>query len=588
MLLRKNLSFFTLLLLILILWIWRFLNIIPNELSWDVLGYYLYLPSTFVHNDFFLSNYEWLKVEAENRMLADNLYMVSSAPNGKAMYFFLMGMAFLYFPFFIIAHLLAPVLGYNADGFSEPYLYAMVICGLVYTSLAAILLRKVLLYFFSDRTTAFLLVFLVFATNAIHHLSIKNLETVNFLFFFVTLMLYLTIKWHENPSRKFLVFIFLTGAITTLIKPSEVFIFLIPLLWNIKSWDGLKAKIKVLFSCYRNDLLFAILAAFLLCLPQMLYWFYMTGSPIYDSYKNPGIGIDWWNPHIIQALFSFRKGWFIYTPAAVFFIVGLYFLWKKNRLIAWSLTGYFVVSFYIMVSWTEWWYGAGYSFRPVVSLYPILLIGLGYLYEEIQKFKIVHILFGILITLLMALNVFQYYQFSKQIIHPYRTTFAYYKKVFLKCDIPKNANELLLIDRSFKNEIIIPANFPEAYDSLVWKNTLEPQLYKADEFMLEMQQPFKSFTSQDHLFVKWSAKVFYDNSDSGIMPLLISTMDRNGGGYGYTSNPLLSDSLVLNEFLYLSPELRSKNDPVKLYIWNKPMVDIQISDLKVIVYFPKN
>lgn len=67
----------------------------------------------------------------------------------------------------------------------------------------------------------------------------------------------------------------------------------------------------------------------LLVMPQMLYWHYKTGMYIYDSYKNPGVGLDYLSPHIINVLFSYRKGWLLYTPVMIFSLIGFYFLYKK-------------------------------------------------------------------------------------------------------------------------------------------------------------------------------------------------------------------------------------------------------------------
>lgn len=579
---RLPISLWTLFFVILVLWLWRLTHVVPNELSWDVLGYYLYLPATFVHHDFFLNQIEWLQIEAQTRELTDTLYMVTQSPKGGNMYFFLMGMAFLYLPFFLIAHLLAPILGFPADGFSEPYIYAMVIGALCYTSAAIYLLRKILLRYFSEITTAILLLFLAFTTNAINHLAIKNLETVNFLFFFVTAMVYLSIKWHENHKRKYLILIFLTGTISTLIKPSEIFIFLLPLLWNVTSFNDVKTKIILLFTTYKWDLFWAIISAFVLVFPQMLYWFYETGKPIYDSYKNPGIGIDWWNPHILEALFSFRKGWLIYTPGAVFMLIGLYFLWKKNASIAWAISVYAGISFYIMISWTEWWYGAGYSFRPVVTLYPVLLIGMGYFLEAIRVKKILFSEVLILLAFFTFLNIFQYQQFRNFVIHPYRTTFAYYKIVFLKQGIPENAEELLLLDRAFSNEYKFPKDFPDAYTKTEIYSNLNEELIPAEkEFGADFSVPFQEICPEEYAFILWEAKIEFLDSNRTDRVHLVMSMDRKNGSYSHLHTPIKTDSTGYFSQIYLTPELRSTRDKIKIKIWNEAGTSLKIRDVKI-------
>src|SRR5690606_37280761 len=150
---------YALLFIILVLFVWRFTHITTQEFSWDVLGYYMYLPATFVYQDPLLTDIEWLSKEVFERGLSGTLYMVTTAPDGSNMYFFLMGMAFLYLPFFLIGHFFAYVLGYPMDGFSAPYLFSMVLGAVCYTTFAFILLRKILLNFFQDRTVAVLLLF---------------------------------------------------------------------------------------------------------------------------------------------------------------------------------------------------------------------------------------------------------------------------------------------------------------------------------------------------------------------------------------------------------------------------------------------
>lgn len=583
---RNYTSLFALVFTILLLFIWRFTYVIPIEFSWDVLGYYMYLPATFVHHDPLLTDIQWLSKEVFERGLSGTLYMVTTAPDGSNMYFFLMGMAFLYLPFFLIGHAIAYLFGFPLDGFSTPYLYSMVLGAVCYTSVAFILLRKVLLTFFKDRTVAVLILFIAFATNAINHLSIKNLETVNYLFFCVTLMVYLTIKWHREPKNIYLILIGVVTTITTLIKPSEVFIFLLPVLWNVRTVNELKSKVTSLLTVHRKGLIYTAIIVLLICLPQMAYWFYKTGKPLYDSYKNAGVGIDWWNPHIFQALFSFRKGWLIYTPAAIFMIIGIYYLWKKNRDIALSISVYAGVSFFIMVSWTEWWYGAGYSFRPVVTLYPILIIGVGYLIESWQTNRYKMAVFYSLLVLFTALNIFQYWQFRETIIHPYRTTFAYYKEVFLKTSVPSNADDLLLVNRNFTQEVTLPDNFSAKYDSTIWIQDLELQELDQKEYVYEKWKAFEDFTDKDHVFLKWRAKLTYPDSSLTEYPLLTITIDRNGGLYGYRYYSLKGNEDGWVEAWYLTPELRSKKDKIRIQIRNSNKTRIQISDIKIQVYIP--
>lgn len=368
--------------------IYRINVVSKDEISWDVLGYYLYLPATFVHHDPMLNDIQWLKQLNQEQHLAGTLYMVSSNQKGEPMYFFLMGMAIFYLPFYFLATAFSGLFGFATDGFSLPFQYFLVIGCLMYTIIGLIYLRKILLRFFSEGRTAVILLVIVFGTNYINHVSLKNLETVNVLFMLVTLVIWNTLKWHETFRGKYLAAIGLFITLTVLVKPSEIFVALIPLLWNVNSVESIKEKFAGLKSNW-PALFLTLFTCFLLVLPQIGYWHHKTGKFIYDSYVNAGVGLDYKSPHIFNILFSYRKGWLLYTPVIIFPLIGFYFLYKKNRPIFLACLVYFLISFYTISSWSEWWYGAGFSSRPFIATYPVLAICFGYFLESLSKQKMV-------------------------------------------------------------------------------------------------------------------------------------------------------------------------------------------------------
>jgi len=163
--LKSSFSSTILLVICLTILVFRLGNVSEKETSWDVLGYYLPLPATFIYDDPLMENRQWIEKVNEEKQLTDTLYQISSTPDGKPMYFFLLGMAMLFLPFFLLGHGSAFLLGYPMDGFSEPYQYALVLGGLFYTFLGLFYLRKTLLHFFTEKTSAIVLVIIVLGTN---------------------------------------------------------------------------------------------------------------------------------------------------------------------------------------------------------------------------------------------------------------------------------------------------------------------------------------------------------------------------------------------------------------------------------------
>ena len=53
-------SFFAVLFLAAVIIVLRIITLNDNELSWDVLGYYIHLPAMFIYKDYGLSDLGWI------------------------------------------------------------------------------------------------------------------------------------------------------------------------------------------------------------------------------------------------------------------------------------------------------------------------------------------------------------------------------------------------------------------------------------------------------------------------------------------------------------------------------------------------
>jgi hypothetical protein len=601
----KSISLVLLVLICTFIFIYRVNNISNRETSWDVLGYYLYLPATFVYGQPMLNDIEWLKKINSEMDLTGTLYQVSTNDEGEPMYFFLMGMSLLYLPFFLIGHALAGALGFPADGFSLPYQYALVIGAIIYTIIGLIYFRKNLLKFFPERITALVMVIIVFGTNYIHHNTLKNLETVNMLFMLVNIIMWNTIRWHESFKFKNLAAIGIAATLTALVKPSEVFVVLLPLLWNVTSRETFVKKMQ-LFWERRKSVLAVIGLSFMIALPQLLYWYFKTGHILYDSYKNPGVGLDIFSPHIIDVLFSYRKGWLLYTPVMIFALTGWYFMFRENRKIFLATFSYFLISFYIISSWSEWWYGAAFSGRPMISLYPVLGLCLGYFLLYLQTKKMfIKIAFGTLVLFFIFLNQFQWWQLKNNILDLYRTTGEYYWRTFLKTSVTEEDKKYLLIYRDFtgKMELTNPDDYQKSIlvdelfeetgraEMIPEENNSFYRFTKEQEFYLFFETQFRELTHKDHVWIRASIDVRYPENFDGPLPCFVMTMERKEGSYRYFAPEMTIDSGFNHwhklEFEYLTPEIRDTRDRFKCYVWKRGKSEFDIDNLKIELFKKK-
>ena len=598
----KTYSVITLILTSSIFSVYKLNNVERYQISWDVLGYYLYLPATFIHHDPMLKDISWLKEANKDKHLAGNLYMVSQNKEGDPMYFFLMGMAIFYLPFFFLANIYCSMCGFAVDGFSLPYQYFLVTGGLVYTIIGLIFFRKILLHFFSEKLSSLLMILIAFGTNYISELTTDNLGTVNVIFMLTTIVLWNTIKWNENYDGKRLIAIAMGITLAVLVKPTEVFVFLLPLFWGVTSVDTMKQRLIKFWDC-RKYILIALPICLMIVLPQMLYWHSKTGMYIYDSYKNPGVGLDWWAPHILNVLFSYRKGWLLYTPLMTFSLIGFYFLYKKNKQIFFAAAIYFFVCFYIISSWTEWWYGAAFSTRPLIATYPVLAICLGYFLEFVSKQKsAVKFIVGEIILLLVFLNQFQWWQYKNYILDPYRTTKEYYWAIFLKTKGPENGDKLKLVYRDFsggkefkdkdryQKSIIYVEDFEgeENKGNQTENNNHFHRFNEGEDYFSFIETPYGELTQKDHVWIKISMDVRFPDKYEGTPPRFANTMLRKKWYYGYSDTPIALDSTANHwrrvEEYYLTPEIRSTDDIFQSYIWKPGKSHIDIDNIKIEVY----
>lgn len=606
-----RLSRWTVLALFAVLCVMRVASLTPNELSWDVFGYYLYLPATVIHHDPLLHDTAWIHEVMRTHEVSGTLYQLSTAPdNSTPIYFFLMGMALCYAPFFLLGHGIALITGAPADGFSAPYQVSVALGCMAYVLIGLVHLRRILLQWSGDGVAAATIAVIVLGTNYLQFATAKDLETANFLFCWMAVLVWNTLRWHAEQRRANLLWIAGSIALITLIKPSEIVCGIIPLAWGVYDRASLRAKARLLAK-HGKDLLLAVGLGLCVLAPQLLYWKVMTGDLVHDSYKNPGVGLDLLRPHIGDVLFSFRKGWLIYTPVMAFALAGLVPLYRRRRPVFWAVMLYAAVAFYILASWSEWWYGASYSVRPMITLYVVLALPLALALEAIGKATLPVRALGIgTVTALVALNGFQLWQFRSWIIHPYRTTRPYYFAVFGRTAVPPGAEALLSLDRSFdgSDRMGDPSQYDAhtlgAYDfedtarfagRLAADTVQRGHVLVLDAehpFSPNVEMPYTTITDKPYFWAKARVRVQVPQGYAGEPPCLVLTMERKEGSYGYRTFCATADSTrdggwTTLEGAYLTPPIRDTEDRFKVYVWHRGQAPIRVDDLVVDVFVPR-
>lgn len=342
-------------------------------LAWDAGGYYLYLPSFFYDDLGRLDKIGY--ITQKYAPFGDGpFYNAFKLPNGNHVMKYAMGQAFMFLPWFGIAHLWAKFGGYPVDGFSYPYQFSILMGCIFFAFVGLWFIRKALLKYFDDNIVAAALLILCFSSNYFNYVSYSGCLTHSNLFTLYALIIYLSIRFYEQPSMLMAIVLGLLSGLAALTRPTEVILALIPLLWGVYNKESFRSRIHFLLQNYGKVIMYTFSACAVGSI-QMLYWKKYTGHYLYWSYGDDQ-SFSFLKPHIIDGLFSYRKGWFVYTPVMVLSIIGFVPLYKKYKGIFWPILIFTLINIYLVFSWNCWWYGGSFSQRAVIQSYALLLFPL--------------------------------------------------------------------------------------------------------------------------------------------------------------------------------------------------------------------
>lgn len=587
-----------------------------NVFSYDVLGYYLYLPATFKYKDLALSNYDKLQSVLSTYGTSEGFYQAFQVSNGNWVMKYPMGMSILYSPFYFIGDLIASnTKSFPSDGFSRPYQLSVLYGCYLYTVLGLIAFRKVLLSFFTDKITALVILLIVFGTNYILHVSIHAQPAMshNLLFALHAFTLLYTIKWHSTRNFKYLIGLAFTIGITAITRPPEALIILIPIFYEVSNFKSLRDKVSLFFQTNRWQIIVCVVLIIISC--QLVYWKVITGKFIFDGYSNNlGEGFNFLRPYILEFLFSFRKGWLIYTPLSLFALVGFYLLYKERKDLFIPFFSYFILIFYISASWSCWWYGTSFSSRAIIPAYAVLAIPFGYALKKMFNTRLKMVFIPIALAL-VSLNLFQSWQASKGILNGSRMTGAYYNSVFFQTDSPTpDQDKLLLMDKysaaadDFDENMFLHLkkvyeskldfesgqnHSPRIISSKLISYT-KPHSLLVDSiypYGLDISKVYKEITKKSYLWIKASAQIYINADLSNVSAGLVITMRHKNKVYKYNMLDIKKANIKRGkwsyiEYYYLTPDFWDKKDKIQTFFWNGSNKSIFVDDLKIEAYEP--
>lgn len=354
----------------------------------DPLGYYQYLPAVLLEGG-------W-----------EHMKYVIYLENGNGLNLFTMGVAFLQAPFFLAAMAWCHVTGVSATGYELPFVLARLLATASYTAIGAVLLLNTLLRRVHWTSALSTILLVVFGTSLYFYSVHGGGMSHAYSFFLLAAIFHLCDRMLRQPGAMTLIALFLCMGLVVLIRPLHAVCGLFVLFFDS---EGLGHALRTRIGWVRSfpkAMVLGVIGAFLIWLPQLLYWHSSTGSWFVFTYGKKGEGFDWAHPHLLDTLFNLQNGWFIYTPLmAVVMAILLWQAWKAEGnarllMIIWALV------WYVYSSWWCWWLGGAFGYRGFIEYYAFLALPLALGIERSRQFSRPWIIIGLVtMTLLVRVNV---------------------------------------------------------------------------------------------------------------------------------------------------------------------------------------
>lgn len=331
----------------------------------DSIGYYVYLPSLFMDGDLDLAD--------DFRTLAGEDVFLFPAPDGRAGNPYSVGPAILWMPWFALAHVVALVTDYPADGYSAPYYFLIYLGNTLYVVMGLLLMVRLLRSFnLEPPAVLFTTLSVLLATQLTYYILPKSATSHGVSFASIAAFALAIrkdgITWKSG----------ILGGLAALIRWQNIlFIPAFAVAAHIRE-RGPRITAEQIKSYWPF-----ILAAGIAILPQIVVW-----QAIYDRpFLVPQLEgyVDLTRLPILNVLLSTRHGLITWHPWWLVAGAGLFLLAGRNKVWAIAISGCFLLQLYMNGIVLDWWGTWSFGQRRFVNLLPLLAVGMGHLYAKTSR-----------------------------------------------------------------------------------------------------------------------------------------------------------------------------------------------------------
>jgi hypothetical protein len=545
--------------------------------AYDGFGYYMYLPHLFQFGNLNIDK-DWAQQVQNKYCSGIHVYQLEEAKNGNSVDIYHLGQAFLELPAYTIAEGVAIITGHERDGFTLPYFIMFHLNSLLFIFLGLHYLRKLLLLFVSDKVAAISIGILYLASNTFITFNYQYDLPHLYLFALNAISIYHVFKFEKTGNKRSLYLSAIIFGLTVCIRPTQAIMGIIPLFILLRKHKWSKQ--------FWKQIGLYPLFAFVWNIPQIIYWWTIGGEPFMLNLHTEDIVLT--DPNLIDFLFSYRKGWLLYSPIFALVPAGLYMLYRKDRTHFYGITSFIVLYIYVMSSWECWWYANSFGSRVMVDIYPIVGITFALFIQSLHQVFTKIVSYGF-IVIAIGLNIVQSRQMTLGIIHGERMSKEHYWHVFGKLDKSKLHQDYLLIAQNDLKWVEKAKSLPSSMFTIQAEEIFsisEPMVTKPNEDLtigrFTVLDEVPTFETQFEVHVK---TITSDSTQSSVLKMeCVSPFNCYSWDNLEVSKNLRESEATDQVFKFNLPWIRHRRDEMQLYIQNPNNVSIELLEFRIIAH----
>lgn len=366
----------------------------PRVAASDEIEYFAYLHSAvFDHDLNFKDEYEHycnLNVKDCIDSRFKETFLDEHTPTGLQVNFGPIGSALLWSPLYLTAHVVTLVLrrfgaSVAADGYSAPYVTGIAFGSLLYGWIGLALAYRIARDLVGETIALGATIVILFATNAVYYMYVAPAMSHAPSLFASSLFVYVWYRTRESramgrPSSWAL--LGACGALMTMVREQEGLFILIPLVETAMSVTNARATATQPLRSRIFGLATMSIMWFVLFIPQLLVYQALNGN--FLPAKDVTQKFTWNGAYIGDVLFSSLHGLFSWTPIALFAVIGMLLLWRREKIMAAAFVLTFAAEVYLLGSFSTWFGGAAYGMRRFVNCTVLFVVGLAMLVDALR------------------------------------------------------------------------------------------------------------------------------------------------------------------------------------------------------------